>query len=128
MSGFGIGLYSFHFAANDTVGSWTETGVLQFDVLNRGPTLSLGQVNPTTGFNDTWFNFTVIYTDLDNHAPDTITVNITDLGIYDLNEVDPLDINYADGKSYYINISGISLGTAYTFHFAANDSIGDCAL
>ncbi|UCF07812.1 MAG: DUF2341 domain-containing protein [Thermoplasmata archaeon] len=125
VTGLAVGSYTFHFAANDTDGNWSESSVLGFDVVNRIPSLSAPQVNPTAGYIDTGFNFTVIYTDLDNHAPDTITVNITGLGIYGLIEADPLDINFADGKSYYINISGMPIGTAYTFHFAAKDSMGD---
>ncbi len=121
---FAIGQYSFYFAANNTIGNWTETGILQFDVINRVPTLSFGQVNPSVGDIDSAFNFTVIYTDLDNHPPDVITVNITSIGVYDLIELDPLDIDYTDGKAYYYNTSGFSIGS-YSFNFAANDTQGD---
>jgi rubrerythrin len=124
VSGFAVGSYSFHFAANDTIGNWTESGILQFDVLNREPMLSLGQVDPISGYIDTWFNFTVMYTDPENHPPDIISVNITGVGIYDLNELDNLDIDYTDGKAYYYNLSGFAIGS-YTFHFAANDTIGN---
>jgi hypothetical protein len=123
LSGFTVGLYSFHFAANDTFGNWTESGVLQFEVFNRAPILSLEQVNPNSGYTDTDFNFTVTYTDLDDHAPDTITVNISGVGVYDLIEVDLLDTDYTDGKGYYINLPGFAIGS-YSFHFAANDTIG----
>lgn len=128
ISGIDIGQYSFHFAASDTVGLWTESGILQFEVLNRGPVLSSGQVDPTSGYTDSGFNFTVTYTDLDGHAPDTLTVNITGLGVYGLVEFDSTDTDYTDGKAYYINISSIPLGTSYTFHFAANDTLGHWAL
>ena len=40
-------------------------------------------------------------------------------------EADLFDTDYTDGKSYYIDISAIPLGTSYTFHFAANDTLGD---
>ncbi|UCF07811.1 MAG: DUF2341 domain-containing protein [Thermoplasmata archaeon] len=126
-SGFTIGQYTFHFAANETGGQWVESGILGFEVLNRIPTLSQGQVSPAIGFDDTWFNFTVTYTDLDGHAPDNITVNITNLGIYPLNEADPIDMDFTDGKSHYLNISGLPPGTAYIFHFAANDTLGSWA-
>jgi len=124
VSGFALGQYSFHFAANDTIGNWTESNILQFDVINRVPTLSFGQVNPTVGDIDTWYNFTVTYTDLDNHPPDMTTLNITSIGVYDLIELDPLDIDYTDGKAYYYNTSGFAIGS-YSFHFAANDTQGD---
>ena len=123
-SGLTIGSYSLHFAAFENGGGWIESGILAFDVLNLLPALSQGQVAPVTGFDDSMFNFTVTYTDLDGHAPDTITVNITGLGIYQLNEVDTLDMDYTDGKSYYLEITSIPLGTSYTFHFAANDTLG----
>jgi hypothetical protein len=128
MTGFGTGQYTFHFAANQSNGNWIETGIMFFDVLNRVPALSLGQVTPTIGFDDTFFNFTVTYSDLDDQAPDTITVNITGLGIYQLNELDALDMDYTDGKQYFIEITAIPLGTSYSFHFAANDTLGNWAV
>ena len=124
LSGFSIGSYSFHFAANDTVGNWIETGVSQFYVINRDPVLSNVLVNPTMGYIDTWFNFTVTYTDLDDHAPDPISVNITGVGVYDLMEAEPSDTSYYDGKEYYYNLSGFALGS-YSFNFVANDTIGN---
>jgi hypothetical protein len=123
MSNLTVGSYSFYFAANDTDGNWSESGILGFDVLNRDPVLALNQVDPVIGFSDTNFNFTVTYTDLDNHAPDNITVNITGVGVYDLVEVDPLDIDHTDGKAYYLNTSVFPVGN-HPFHFAANDSFG----
>jgi hypothetical protein len=122
-SGFSLGSYIFHFAANDSVGFWVESSNFGFDVVNRVPTLTLPQVNPTLGYLASDFNFTVIYTDLDNQAPGKISVNISGLGVYDLIESNPLDLDFSDGKEYYLDITGFSLGS-YTFHFAANDSIG----
>jgi hypothetical protein len=122
-SGFPLGSYTFHFAANDSVGFWVETGTFGFDVINRVPILSLPNVNPGLGYLASDFNFTVTYTDLDNQVPGRITVNISGAGVYDLIESDSLDMDYTDGKEYYLNTSGFSLGS-YTFHFAANDSVG----
>jgi hypothetical protein len=122
-SGFTIGSFTFNFAANDTRGEWVETGLLGFNVSNRAPGLSVSLVNPILGYLASDFNFSVIYTDLDNHSPGRITVNISGVGVYDLLEIDSLDTNYFDGKMYYLNLSGFSLGS-YTFHFAANDSQG----
>jgi hypothetical protein len=120
---FSPGQYTFHFAANDSVGYWVETGIFGFDVINQVPILTAPLVNPILGYLASDFNFTVIYTDLDNQAPGRITVNISGLGVYDLLESDSLDVDYTDGKEYYLNTSGFSLGS-YTFHFAANDSVG----
>jgi rubrerythrin len=123
VSGFTVGNYSFHFAANDTMGDWTESGILFFDIINRPPTLSSPTVAPNSGNLSSGFNFSVIYTDLDDHAPDKITVNITGYGDYDLVAVDPFDNDHTDGKEYYYNATGFSLGS-FTFKFAANDSLG----
>ena len=127
-SGFGVGSYSFHFAANDTLGNWIESGILGFDVLNRVPMLSSDGVDPTLGYTDTWFNFTVTYQDLDNHAPYNITLNLSGplSGIFDLVEVDPSDTDYTDGKEYYLNMTLTS--GFYSFHFEANDSLGLSAI
>ncbi|UCE36268.1 MAG: DUF2341 domain-containing protein [Thermoplasmata archaeon] len=123
MSGFSLGTHFFNFAANDSLGNWTESTILQFDVINRAPILSAAMVDQNTGYIESWFNFTVTYSDFDNHSQDTITVNITGVGIYDLIEMDLLDVEYTDGKEYYINLSGFDVGQ-YTFSFTANDSVG----
>jgi hypothetical protein len=122
-----LGLYQYTICANDTMGNWSKSGVLHFELVNRAPTLSSGQVIPPIGYYTSWFNFTVIYTDLDNHAPNNITVNITNLGVYPLIEQDVSDLVYFDGKLYYINISAIPAGTSYTFHFATQDTFGNWA-
>jgi hypothetical protein len=124
LTGFDIGIYSFYFAANNSFGTWYESGNMQFTVVNRAPQLNSDQVTPSTGYNDDWYNFTVNYLDLDNHAPGILTVNITGLGIFELIASDPLDIGYKDGKEYYYNLSGFDVGV-YSFYFAANDSLGE---
>jgi rubrerythrin len=123
--GIAVSTYSFHFAAKDMIGNWTESGILGFDVLNRAPILSSEQVDSTSGFTDTWFNFTVNYSDSDNHAPDNITLNLTGPsgGILELTEVNMSDTDYTDSKEYYYNLSGLAVGY-YSFHFAAKDSLG----
>jgi hypothetical protein len=123
MSGFTVGIYSFYFAANNTIGNWNVSNALQFTVQNRDLVLTSGQVDPPVGYIDDWYNFTVTYTDLDNHAPNRITVNITGVGVYDLAEVDLLDTDYSDGKLYFLNISGFVVGD-YNFYFAANATLG----
>ena len=97
-SGFSVGSYTFHYAANDTMGDWVESIALQFDVLDRNPILSNGVVSQTSGFMDTMFNFTVVYTDPDNQVPNTIVVNISGLGSYALFEVDPISRKMASGN------------------------------
>jgi hypothetical protein len=119
-----LGQYQYTIWANDAMGNWSVGDVRQFEIVNRAPSLSSGQVNPSVGYFTSWFNFTVTYTDLDNHAPDIITVNITNLGLFSLMQLDNADTVFADGKIYYINISTIPAGISYTFHFAANDTMG----
>jgi hypothetical protein len=88
------------------------------------PTL-FGGVNPSVGLVNTWYNFTVRYSDPENDPPDKITVNITQgtshLGAWDMFELNASDTNYTDGKWYYFNDSGFLRGSNYTFHFAAQD-------
>jgi hypothetical protein len=122
--GFAIGSYSFHFAANDGIGNWTESSILPFDVINRAPVISLEQVSPNTGNTDTRFNFTITYTDLDNHAPAFIRLNITGVGVYGIAEIDSQDVDYTDGKEYYLNISGFAVAL-YDFSFTAQDALGN---
>ena len=123
-SGFSLGTFSYHFEVYDIIGNWSVSGVSQFDVINRIPTLSGGQVNPVTGYIDTWFNYSVTYTDLDDNPPDVITVNISGMGVYDLIEFDSSDTDYTDGKLYYFNMLGFSQAL-YSFNFAVNDTVGD---
>lgn len=91
------------------------------------PTL-FGGVNPGVGLVDTWYNFTVRYSDPEDDPPDKITVNITQgtshLGFWDMFELNASDTNYTDGKWYYFNDSGFLRGSNYTFHFAAQDPSG----
>ncbi len=122
-----LGQYQCTIYANDAKGNWSESENLYFELVNRPPILSSGQVNPLSEYFTSWFNFTVLYTDLDNHAPNTITVNITNLGVYPLIQLDISDIDYSDGKSYYFNITTLPAGTSYIFHFAAQDIIGNWA-
>ncbi len=90
----------------------------------------VGWVEPGYGFTTSWFNFTLRYTDSENDTPMQLTLNITEgtsyLGSWDLLNfsVDPMDVNYTDGKWYYFNITGFARGDNYSFHFAALDPVG----
>ncbi|UCG69603.1 MAG: DNRLRE domain-containing protein, partial [Thermoplasmata archaeon] len=119
-----LGQYTYTIWATDIMENWSASDVLQFEVANRAPTLSSGGVNPPVGYFMSQFNFSVIYTDLDNHSPSNVTVNITNLGVFSLIQLDNSDMIYSDGKLFYINISAIPAGTSYAFHFAAQDIIG----
>ncbi len=73
----------------------------------------LGGVSPEIGFNDTWYNFTVRYSDPENDPPTLVMLNITEgtskLGSWEMNEVDVSDSEYVDGKWYYTTTSQDSL-------------------
>jgi hypothetical protein len=88
-------------------------------------TTLFGSVNPSGGYVDSWYNFTVRYSDPEDDAPDQITLNITQgtshLGVWDMFEVNASDTNHIDGKWYYFNDTGFLRGSNYTFHFAAQD-------
>lgn len=133
-TGFVMGLYTFHFAANDSRGEWHETDeILLPEVLNTPPTLGPYNLDPTVGIaGTTVFTYTVIYTDLDDHPPGNITVNITEntgifTGNFTMIEVNPLDEDYTDGKEYYYTII-LPLDGNYTYRFYANDSAGAWAI
>jgi hypothetical protein len=119
-----LGLYSYRIWAKDIMENWSSSQVNQFEIVNRAPFLSSGLVTPAVGYFKSFFNFSVIYTDLDNHSPGNITVNITNLGVFQLIQMNKTDTIYSDGNLYYINISTIPAGTSYTFHFSANDIFG----
>jgi hypothetical protein len=124
-TGFINGSYSYHFAARDSQGDWSEIMELSGpQVLNTPPVLINAQVLPGIGYITTEFNHTVTYIDLDNQPPASITVNITGpshAGSWVMTEVDPSDTSYIDGKDYYYTYTGLTIGS-YTFHCAANDS------
>jgi hypothetical protein len=119
--------YSYYFRARDSKGLWNQSTVLPGPfVLNSPPILSGFNLSPSEGKATTDFNFSVNYTDFDNHPPDSIFVNITGLshsGPWAMIEADPLDTDYTNGKLYYYNYTGFFNDT-YTHHFAANDSLG----
>jgi hypothetical protein len=86
----------------------------------------LGSVSPEIGFIDNWYNFTVRYSDPENDPPALIRLNITEgtsnLGSWDMYDVNVSDSDYVDGKWYYYNVSGFLRGSNYSFHFAAKDT------
>jgi hypothetical protein len=120
------GAYNYFFSAFDGE-DWAVTGTYPLAVANNPPQLNTPSVLPSSGYITTTFNFTVSYSDLDNDAPGTVTLNLSGpsmAGWYVMMEVDPGDTTYTDGKLYYFTLSGFSKGM-YTHHFAASDSDGD---
>lgn len=103
---------------NDTYGAGTD-----WDIAYRGLTFSLilssPMVTPLTGNSSQVFNFTVEYSQIYNEPPTTMSVNVSSIE-YPMLEVDPLDINYQDGKDYYFNLGNFDIGTHPYYFFAAD--------
>ena len=82
-----------HLLINNTFG-W-----LSYIKNDHAPTLTAATVFPSYGFQFTEFNFTVLYTDLDNKPPVFINVKINDTS-YTMEKRDQFDMNYTDGCLY----------------------------
>jgi hypothetical protein len=87
-------------------------------VSGEAPTFTKAYVVPRKGRPDIEYLFTATYRDSDNDPPVSIQIFIDQEG-FDMEEVDPLDTNYTDGKDYSFK-KVLSEGT-YTFYYSAND-------
>jgi hypothetical protein len=87
-------------------------------VSGEAPMFTKANVVPRKGRPDIEYLFTATYRDFDNDPPVSIQIFIDQEG-YDMQEVDPLDTNYTDGKDYSFK-KVLSEGT-YTFYYSAND-------
>ncbi|MHA1132531.1 MAG: hypothetical protein ACTSQQ_17220, partial [Candidatus Helarchaeota archaeon] len=84
------------------------------------PVLDQGQVTPTTGNTTTIFNYTVLYTDIDNNKPALIWINI-DGSFYTMGKQNPSDVNYRDGCLFqYLTTLDNS---THDFRFVASDGM-----
>lgn len=80
--------------------------------------LSGGIVDPATGNSTTLFNYTVTYTNAGNNPPTSMNAIIDGI-TYAMEEADPSDTDYTDGKVYYLNKT---LSTqSHTYSFEASD-------
>ncbi|MEM2899289.1 MAG: hypothetical protein QXT63_00705 [Thermoplasmata archaeon] len=75
-------------------------------------------IPPANGDSSESYVFTVIYTDEENQAPNSISIYI-DGKIYDLFAIDLSDINYTDGKGYMLEIK-LKKGM-HTYYVVAED-------
>jgi hypothetical protein len=89
---------------------------------NSVPTFSRFGVTPRKGQPDIEYLFTATYRDSDNDAPVSVKVFIDQVG-YEMEELDPTDVNYTDSKDYFFRII-LSQGT-YTFYFTCDDGNGN---
>ncbi|MEX2682072.1 MAG: hypothetical protein Q6373_010760 [Candidatus Sigynarchaeota archaeon] len=82
------------------------------------PTLSAGQVVPTSGSTTTVFRYTVNYTDPDNHDPEAVNVVIDGVP-HAMAKENASDTNYTDGAIYYYQTP--LTNTTHSFFFNASD-------
>ena len=84
----------------------------------NAPSLTLGSVTPLTGNQTTQFNFSVIYTDIDDNTP--ISVNVLVNGTsYPMSQQNPFDTNYTDGCTFQF-LTPLQPGT-YNYSFKCRD-------
>ncbi|MCK4454917.1 MAG: carboxypeptidase regulatory-like domain-containing protein [Thermoplasmata archaeon] len=101
----------------------------------REPFFVADGLNPDWGDAATVFEWRVEYTDLDNEPPEaghpilTIFENLMPMpgGPFTMNEVDPFDIDYTDGKLYTYSQT-LTCGNDYRYRFDANDTAGNTAM
>ncbi|MCK5561629.1 MAG: hypothetical protein KAJ51_13585, partial [Thermoplasmata archaeon] len=117
-------------ASNKTYVVWEDASNFNgagsdFDIFIRYSSLPLAldspNVKPTTGNTSTNFNFTVTYIHTKNTAPQDLKVNINGMN-YTMNETDPGDTDYIDGKEYYY-VTNLDIGTDHTHRFWAADGV-----
>ncbi|MHA1149731.1 MAG: choice-of-anchor X domain-containing protein [Promethearchaeota archaeon] len=116
-----IGEFTYNFTSSDGLYQAFDGNYLANVIQTTPPTLQNGQVSPLLGEKGiTLFNFTVLYTDVDNLAP--IYVRITLDGTnYTMVKINPLDNDYTDGCWYYFNTTINVLGF-HEYNFSASNS------
>ena len=103
-------------------GSWSDFFSFTLHINNYSPNLVLDDITPTDGTSSTIFRFTVIYSDLDNNAPEYVEILINGIP-YSMEMVDPLDEDFTDGCIYqYLTLLTPST-TAYTISFECSDGV-----
>jgi len=82
------------------------------------PALTAKTINPASGNQSTLFNFSIVYSDIDNSIPTYVRLDINDT-TYAMNQVDPLDYNFTDGCLY--SYSTYLQPANYTYSFECSD-------
>jgi len=131
----GVGPHKFYFEFADRTANpndsrtvrFPETGQLEGPTVYNGPpSLSGGQVSPTSGLLSTTYTYTVTYTDPDNDPPEFVRVYIEDDGqvqAHDMVAVDPSDPSYHNGADYTFTTTLVDPGRGHTFYFHASDGV-----
>ncbi|MHA1292120.1 MAG: hypothetical protein ACTSQJ_05570, partial [Promethearchaeota archaeon] len=100
-------------------GGWSDYN--EFSLTQQTPPiLSLDSVSPKIGRGGTLFNFTVVYTDLDNDAPVYVNVMINGTS-YTMVKQNPADLDYTDGCLYHFNTTLPIAKYNYTYYFNCSD-------
>ncbi|MHA1264387.1 MAG: hypothetical protein ACTSRS_04050 [Candidatus Helarchaeota archaeon] len=97
------GIYSYYFNASDGDFSaqYPTFGVLTGpNVSNNAPILSDPSVSPSVGNTLMLYNFSVTYTDADNHAPISVNLTIEGVGTYPMAKQNENDSDFTDGCIY----------------------------
>ncbi|UCE74878.1 MAG: putative Ig domain-containing protein, partial [Methanomassiliicoccales archaeon] len=120
LTGLKKGAYRFYVQGNDSLGNYAESANRSLpQVYNSLPQL-LGSYINESDYGGSWLNFTLIIVDIDNDSAGSVNINISGLGNFTMNELDPMDTNWSDGKEFYYNLS-IPKGS-YSYCFEANDT------
>jgi hypothetical protein len=106
--------------AEDTDGILFEGFSWSFNTkINSEPVLEGGGVHPEKGDTDTSFTFSVVYSDEDDDEPKKINVVIDGVK-YPMDESDPTEDSFIDGKSYEYSMQLYS-GTLEYYFTVEND-------
>jgi len=119
--GLNYGLNTSYFSRYPNLNSSVNDFRLQFYIpipSIYAPELTLGSVSPSTGSQATAFNYSALYTDQDNNAPQSISALINGTA-YPMQKVLPSDTNYVDGCLYQF-VTYLQPGS-YNYSFECSD-------
>jgi hypothetical protein len=105
--------------SNNVTGAGIDYDIF-YKITSFPMSLNHPQVIPPSGNTSTLFNFTIEYIHFNNIAPKEITINI-DGRNYSVEETDPSDTDYIDGKFYYFTKDRLNIGNNHFFQFQASD-------
>ncbi|MHA1893003.1 MAG: hypothetical protein ACTSX4_00725, partial [Candidatus Helarchaeota archaeon] len=117
-----VGIYNYTIEYNNSFGFFGIPNTTYVTVFENRTILHDGTSSPSYGKENTFFNFMVNFTDLDNRPPQEIKLNINQ-STYVLQKMDVLDQNYQDGCIYNVSVQ-LSAGIYY-YNFYAKGIFGD---
>ncbi|MBN1801305.1 MAG: hypothetical protein JW891_07350 [Candidatus Lokiarchaeota archaeon] len=84
------------------------------------PELNNASVLPVCGYQNTMFEFSVSYADLDNNAPSYVNIVINGTS-HSMTKTDPFDINYIDGCEFQFKTFLLPSKYNYSYYFECYD-------